>query len=161
MNQWHDNVLPNYQLAPQNPILGFSNVSNPVNPIYQVENDQEVSKQMATNEIDSWLLPNPDSGEDQNYLSLHPVDGCLNLRSCSPWARNQYQGQFNQMQSQGSQVNYNGNYGMLPVQSSRDEREQILEFSQGTHHDFSRSTFNNMPASFIHVRFSSLFFSSS
>lgn len=143
MTQWYTNVLPNsnstsllnYQLAPQNTI---SHVTNPVNvnPAFHIENDQEVSEQMATNEVDSWLLLNSDYSEDENN------------GNSSLWAAgNQYQGQFNQLQIQGSQqVNYNGNYGMFPVQTS-----------QGIQHDFSRAAFNNTPTSLYNVRCCSLF----
>lgn len=61
----------------------------------------------------------------------------------------EYQGQLSQMQPQGIEENYNGNYGMFPVQScSREEQEQILKFSQGIQNDFSRTIYNNTPAVF-------------
>nr|XP_043608388.1 zinc finger protein CONSTANS-LIKE 1-like [Erigeron canadensis] len=145
MNQWYNNnVLPDNQLAPQYPVSSFSNVIHPVSSIFHVENNQQVSEQMAKTEFDSSLLPNPDSREDQNYLPLHQIDdGCLNHTSGSPWAGNQYQGQFNPMQLQGSQVNYEGNYGMFP--------DQILKFSQEYQYDISRAPFSNNPASLINA----------
>jgi hypothetical protein len=154
MTQSYNNALPYYQGAPQNPISSYSQVSNPVNPLFHVENNQEVGEKIATNEIDSWLLPNPYNGENLTSLSSHQIDGCMSFRSYSPWAGNQYQGQFSQMQPQGIEVNYNGNYGMFPVQSSsREEQEQTLKFSQGIQNDFSRTIYNNTPADFFTVSF--------
>nr|GEZ38640.1 hypothetical protein [Tanacetum cinerariifolium] len=40
---------------------------------------------------------------------------------------NQYQGQFSQMQPQGIEVIYSGNYGMFPVQSSSREEQGVRE----------------------------------
>ncbi|GJX18687.1 putative transcription factor C2C2-CO-like family protein [Tanacetum coccineum] len=151
MTQSYNNVLSNYQGASQNPISSFSQVSN---PLFHVENDQEVGKQIATHEIDSWLLPNPYNGENLTGLSSQQIDGCMSFKSYNPWAGYQYQGQFSQMQPHGIQVNYNGNYGMFPVQSSsREEQELILKFSQGIQHDFSRTTYNNTPADFFNASF--------
>ncbi|KVH87836.1 hypothetical protein Ccrd_024852 [Cynara cardunculus var. scolymus] len=173
MNQWYNNVVPNstnlltYQGAPQNPISGFPLVSDPVDPLFHVENGQEVREQMGTKyseEIDSWLLLNPDNREDQNSLSSNQIDGCLNLRSYNPWTGNPYQGQLNQLQTHGiQQVNHDRNYGMIPIQYSTREglaeqqEEQILRFYQGIQHDFSRAAFNNSPANFLDVRFHILF----
>ncbi|GJR37586.1 serine/threonine-protein kinase 16-like protein [Tanacetum coccineum] len=112
----------------------------------------EVGEQIAKNETDSWLLPNPYNGENLTGLSSHQIDGCMSFRSYSPWARNQYQCQFSQMQPQDIQVNYSGNYGTFLVQSSsRDEQEQILKYSQGIQHDFSRTIYNNTPADFFNA----------
>ncbi|PWA53654.1 hypothetical protein CTI12_AA214410 [Artemisia annua] len=79
MTQSYNNVLPNYQGAPQNPILSYSQVSNPVNPLFHIENDQQVGEPIATNEIDSWLLSNPYNGENLIGLSSHQTDGCKSL----------------------------------------------------------------------------------
>lgn len=101
------NNLINYQRAIENTTNGFSHASSFVNPLFQVQNDQEVSEKMAENEIDSWLLSNPDHNGQ--------IDGSLNLGSYGLCGGNyqcqcQFPCQFIQMQSQGFQVNYNGNY---------------------------------------------------
>nr|GEY84133.1 serine/threonine-protein kinase 16 [Tanacetum cinerariifolium] len=115
-------------------------------------NNEEVGEQIAKNETDSWLHPIPYNGENLTGLSSHQIDGCMSFRSYSPWARNQYQCQFSQMQPQDIQVNYSGNYGMFLVQSSsRDVQEQILKLSQGIQHDFSRTIYNNTPADFFNA----------
>ncbi|KAJ0571462.1 hypothetical protein HanPI659440_Chr05g0209131 [Helianthus annuus] len=118
MIRWYNNVplssnnYLNYQRAPESTIYaGFSHASNLVSPPLHVEHDHEASDHMATNEIDSWLMSNPDN--DQIVESL-------NLRSCyASYNEHQYQGgQFIQMQTQGIQVIYNGYYGQsssIPV----------------------------------------------
>ncbi|KAI3717719.1 hypothetical protein L1987_69501 [Smallanthus sonchifolius] len=89
---WNNNVLLsstsflNYQSAPKNTIYGFSHANNPVNSLFHFENDQEAGEQVASNEIDSWLLPNPYNNQ---------IDGSLNLAS--------YNGQFDDMPTQGIQ----------------------------------------------------------
>ncbi|KAJ9568233.1 hypothetical protein OSB04_004199 [Centaurea solstitialis] len=157
-NQWYNNVVPNYstnlltyQGTDQIPISGFSHVNEPVDPLFHVENGEEVRAQMAkkdSEEIDSWLVLNPDNREDLNSLSSNQIDDCLNLRSYNPWTENQYQGQFSHLQSQ--EVNHNRNYDMIPIQSSTREglaevqqEEQILKFYQEIQHDFST------PANFL------------
>ncbi|MFS7939434.1 hypothetical protein Hanom_Chr05g00451671 [Helianthus anomalus] len=118
MIRWYNNVplssnnYLNYQRAPESTIYaGFSHASNLVNPPLHVEHDHEASDQMATNEIDSWLMSNPDNDQ---------IAESLNLRSCyASYNEHQYQGgQFIQMQTQGIQVIYHGYYGQsssIPV----------------------------------------------
>ncbi|MFS7962996.1 hypothetical protein Hanom_Chr08g00733021 [Helianthus anomalus] len=113
----------NYQTTPENTMCGFSHASNPTNSLFLDENDQEAGEHMTTDEIDSWLLPNP---------YTNPTDESLNRTTCCSWTGSRDHGQFNNMQAQDTQVNYNQNCN----QSSREQLieqqlEHTLNFSHG------------------------------
>lgn len=87
---YHNNVLLsstsflNYQSAPESTIYGFSHATNPVNPLFHVENYQEAGAQMETNKTDSWLLSNP---------CYSQIDGPFNLASYCSWYESYDHGQ--------------------------------------------------------------------
>ncbi|KAF5796832.1 putative transcription factor C2C2-CO-like family [Helianthus annuus] len=136
MTQWYNNVplsstsFLNYQTAPENTMCGFSHASNPANPLFLDENDQEAGEHMSTDEIDSWLLPNP---------YTNPTDEPLNRTICCSWTGSQDHGQFNNMQTQDTQVNYDQNCG----QSSRERLiEQQLEHTLNFPHGIDQNDYS-------------------